>query len=153
MGNYIIHNGMIYSEYELCHYGVRGMKWGVRRFQNKDGSLTAAGKKRADKEKTKLDAKDNEHFRKVVRRFDLSSKRSRKMAGAEIDRRSQAWKRYWDASNGGKISNAKTKALRAEFDKANLDMMNALISDVQVPSGRKPRYVADGVGKSKLVFE
>lgn len=30
---------------ELCHYGVKGMKWGVRRYQNKDGSLTAAGKK------------------------------------------------------------------------------------------------------------
>lgn len=30
----------------LQHYGTRGMKWGVRRYQNKDGSLTAAGKKR-----------------------------------------------------------------------------------------------------------
>ena len=28
------------------HYGITGMKWGVRRFQNKDGSLTNAGKKR-----------------------------------------------------------------------------------------------------------
>ena len=31
---------------ELVHYGVKGMKWGVRRYQNKDGTLTAAGKKR-----------------------------------------------------------------------------------------------------------
>ena len=31
---------------ELYHYGVLGMKWGVHRYQNKDGSLTAAGKKR-----------------------------------------------------------------------------------------------------------
>ena len=31
---------------ELKHYGIKGMKWGVRRFQNSDGSLTADGKKR-----------------------------------------------------------------------------------------------------------
>jgi hypothetical protein len=32
----------------LKHHGILGMKWGIRRFQNKDGSLTAAGKKRYD---------------------------------------------------------------------------------------------------------
>ena len=31
---------------ELYHHGIKGMKWGIRRFQRKDGSLTSAGKKR-----------------------------------------------------------------------------------------------------------
>lgn len=32
----------------LMHYGVKGQKWGIRRFQNPDGTLTEAGKRRYD---------------------------------------------------------------------------------------------------------
>lgn len=35
---------------ELYHWGIKGMKWGVRRYQNPDGSLTAVGKKRYSSE-------------------------------------------------------------------------------------------------------
>lgn len=31
---------------ELYHHGIKGQKWGIRRFQNEDGSLTPAGEKR-----------------------------------------------------------------------------------------------------------
>lgn len=34
---------------QLYHHGILGMKWGVRRFQNKDGSLTSAGKRHLEK--------------------------------------------------------------------------------------------------------
>lgn len=48
-------------KYELYHHGIKGQRWGVRRFQKKDGSLTVAGKKRyydtpeLNKQKTNMD--------------------------------------------------------------------------------------------------
>jgi len=39
---------VLYQEPYLMHHGVKGMKWGVRRYQNKDGSLTSAGKRHYD---------------------------------------------------------------------------------------------------------
>ena len=42
---------------DLQHHGILGMKWGVRRYQNKDGSLTAAGEARYNKEVTKNNLK------------------------------------------------------------------------------------------------
>lgn len=45
----ITSNGVLMRADEFYHHGIKGQKWGVRRYQNPDGSLTALGKKRQEK--------------------------------------------------------------------------------------------------------
>lgn len=61
---------VVYSD-EFCHYGVLGMKWGIRRYQNPDGSLTAAGKKRK-----KLSADGMNHLSEKSRRSKLTNEQT-----------------------------------------------------------------------------
>lgn len=46
---------VIFSDDYLAHHGILGMRWGIRRYQNKDGSLTSAGKRRRALDITDLD--------------------------------------------------------------------------------------------------
>lgn len=73
---------------ELYHHGVKGMRWGVRRYQNADGSLTPAGKKhRASTEEGKLKEREK-HIkakeREKAKRAKLDAKK------AELDAREKA---------------------------------------------------------------
>ena len=60
---------------ELCHYGIKGQKWGVRRFQNSDGSYTSEGKRRAQQEKKDpVKEMKDEDLRKAINRLSLENK-------------------------------------------------------------------------------
>ena len=59
----------------LMHYGVKGMKWGVRRYQNKDGSLTAEGKKRVMyRNRTKRAWETHDDVEKIYNSLDSTQK-------------------------------------------------------------------------------
>lgn len=68
-------NGSFISQNELYHHGIKGMKWGVRRFQNEDGSLTNAGKKRYGDESTGSDKKTSSNNGSKTPRKGLIARR------------------------------------------------------------------------------
>ena len=55
-----------YSDY-LMHYGILGMRWGIRRYQNPDGTLTELGKKQYSKEKEEEKDLVDSHYKKYYR--------------------------------------------------------------------------------------
>ena len=67
-------------ESSLQHWGIKGMKWGVRRYQNKDGTLTDAGKKRYSR-----DIQDNKS-KKKDNRIDTSNPDPRRWAREDLER-------------------------------------------------------------------
>ena len=69
MGSYYVltPDGSFANENELYHWGIKGMKWGVRRYQNPDGSLTAAGRKRYTDKDGNLNAAGKKKFGNSVK--------------------------------------------------------------------------------------
>lgn len=79
----------IYYTEELTHWGILGMKWGIRRFQNKDGTLTEAGKKRYSEDYERSRSKSREEMtddelKTAVNR--LNNERQYEMYRKELDK-------------------------------------------------------------------
>ena len=118
-----IYVGSLFSDSYLEHHGILGMKWGVRRFQNKDGSLTPAGKKRKISNENK-----REETRKAVRDY---SKKYNKASKASDDA-DELWRdakesykntgktgitRVINNATKGKFADSQTKKAISEYSK------------------------------------
>jgi hypothetical protein len=68
LSNYIITNGEIY------HWGIKGMKWGRRRYQNPDGTLTPEGKTRYDDREKKKSMRKDVKNRRLLSDADIKKK-------------------------------------------------------------------------------
>lgn len=129
-----VDSGPIDNEDELQHWGIRGMKWGVRRYQNKDGSLTAAGQKRRDKLQSELDKIDGKEGSK---NSGKTSKKIKDMSDEELqayitrknsERMAYTLERDISALNPKKVSTGKklAEAIEPGMKEASRKMLSAL---------------------------
>ena len=88
-------------QHRLIHYGIKGQKWGVRRFETEDGHLTEAGKDRYLDAVSKISRKQDRVQKKIDRnekkreKYDkLRAKHERKLGRNYISRRFLLSKRY-----------------------------------------------------------
>lgn len=80
MSNYILTS----DDSELYHWGIKGQKWGVRRFQKKDGTLTPAGKKRYDDSGQPKKSKHRTKLEEAYRKRGLSQEEAEAAASKRI---------------------------------------------------------------------
>lgn len=76
---------------ELFHHGIKGQKWGVRRFQNPDGTLTPAGRKRRAKYEAKIEKRSKKYKDKMAKEgLDAKEERPKTLADMSIEELNEA---------------------------------------------------------------
>ena len=111
----------------LQHHGILGQHWGLRRFQNSDGSLTPRGQARLDKKDDKWASTKGEKIKEKVQKS--VSKNMDEFVRTQLD---------MVYTSKGKLSSSTV----LQYNNKLAQLMNSRISDISAPSGRVLRFVA-----------
>ena len=150
------------NERELIHYGVRGMKWGILRYQNADGTLTAAGRirdrmnrkrnlKRAEKVlkgspktvKRRLSQISDEELQKAVNRLQLESKYKTLTKPPDKHKRAKEIATKWLEAAGTKaLESAATNLGKRIFSEADSKRKVEKRADIELEKDRQDRRIA-----------
>lgn len=146
------------SEDELQHWGVQGMRWGVRRYQNKDGSLTKAGKKRygtrtnfdrvqaAKKAAEKYNSKEAKAKRKADARAEAEIAKYRKKMGEKDKKDDESDESKPKTTSGNDTADAKPK--KTVLSELSDDELRAIVTRLSMEKQYR-QYMAELHPKTK----
>ena len=120
--------GFPYSD-ELYHFGIKGQKWGIRRYQNEDGTLTEAGKKRYRVEsieeyrKRELESGKNvsNELGNSIRNASDIVRRSRNKAASKVEK---------------SVKDMSDEELRRKINRIQLERQYSMLTSSDKTSGR-----------------
>ena len=149
------------NERELIHYGIKGMKWGILRYQNADGTLTAAGRmrdrmtrkrnrKRAEKVlkgptktvKRRLSQITDEELRKAVNRLQLERDYKTLTKPPDKHKRAKEIATKWLETAGTKVlESAATNLGKKIFSETDSKRRVEKRADIDLEKDRQARRV------------
>ena len=119
----------MYVNYEIRHHGILGQRWGVRRFQNADGSLTLAGRRRLEKRDAKWARKN----------YDKIEKTAKQRVKGDLDEyASELLNQPGPRNSDGRLSASTINA----YNRRMAELMTRAANDITAPSGRVVTFVA-----------
>lgn len=119
----------MYVNYEIRHHGILGQRWGVRRFQNADGSLTPAGRRRLEKRDAKWARKN----------YDKIEKTAKQRVKGDLDEyASELLNQPGSRNSDGRLSASTINA----YNRRMAELMTRAANDITAPSGRVVTFVA-----------
>ncbi len=119
----------MYVNYEIRHHGILGQRWGVRRFQNADGSLTPAGRRRLEKRDAKWARKNYDKIKKIARQ---------RVKGDLDEYANELLNQPGSRNSDGRLSASTINA----YNRRMAELMTRAANDITAPSGRVVTFVA-----------